>query len=129
MNIMKTRSRYIQNQAELEYFEQLKNVMHTSYILCFLAACDFIDADDETALKLSANISKWQEIFNEWRKDDVLDDKVESELSSLGLSIKNFKVDFTYDDLKKECKETNKASLSREDLAIIRENIRKLKGE
>lgn len=129
MNIMKARSRHIQNQAEMEYFEQLKNVMQTAYILSFLAACDFVEADEAFALKMAKHVSIWQEYFNEWRKDGVLDEKVEAELNSLGLSIKDFSVDFTYDDLKKECKNTNQKVLSQEDLDIIRENLRKLKGE
>ena len=129
MNIMKARSRHIQNQAEMEYFEQLKNVMQTAYILSFLAACDFVEADEAFALEMAKHVSLWQEYFNEWRKDGVLDEKVEGELNSLGLSIKDFSVDFTYDDLKKECKGTNQKTLSQEDINIIRENTKKLKGE
>lgn len=123
---MKTRNRIVRENAERDYFEQLKNVMQTSYILCFLASCDFIEANEETAMKLAKKISEWQEIFNNWRVDGVLDYKVESELNSLGLSLSDFNVEFTYDDLKKECKDTAKPKLTSEDIALAREHLKKL---
>lgn len=93
-----------ENKEEAALYDLIKLNTRNAYIIMFLACCDELHIGKKRSKRIQKKFDIWQDQIQEWLKDDVLDEKFNSYLARLGMSVSDFDIQETVDEAKKRAR-------------------------
>lgn len=97
-----------EKKTEEALYDMIKENTRNAYIIMFLACCDELHVGKKRAKRVQESFDKWQDQIQTWIKDDVLDEKLNASLKHTGLSIKDFAIQESTNDIKSRARHSKK---------------------